>query len=308
MRLIKSGLIGFTFGLFLFCVSGCASSPEDERLFVVNVNGKVISYTQYRDALKRLLPSDRSYSAEELTELKKDLINELVEEELILQEAKRLKVFATEAEIGAEMEGIEKDYGDEPFKEAITERYGSIGKWKAEIERKLIIKKTIDNMASKVKIPEAAAKKYYEEHIKDYEKPEQVHAKMIVVSSYESARKIRAKVTRANFAKVAKDESLSPENKSGGDLGLFGRGEMPREFEEVVFKLKPGEISPVIKTEYGYHIFLVEQKIKGEKQKFGSARNKIVEKLKSDEADKVFTQWITNLKKNAKIDIKEELL
>ncbi|MBI4949926.1 MAG: peptidyl-prolyl cis-trans isomerase [Deltaproteobacteria bacterium] len=289
-------------------LAGCMASTENDVLYVVKVNDAVITYTQYRDALKRLIPSDRNYAPEEITELKKDLVNELVEEELILYEARRLRLKVSEEEVSAEEEVLRKDYGDETFRETIRERYGSIDKWKEEIRRKLLIQKMMERVTSGGRVTDEAALKYYKEHIRDYYRPPEVRARMIVVGSYNEARKIRKRLTPANFAVVAEEASLGPENKAGGDLGFFARGEMPKEFEAVVFRLGPGEISPVVKTDYGYHIFLVEAKRKAAKEDFALVKKKIIEHIRADEADRVFSEWIREQKKISKIEIRRELL
>lgn len=308
MKYIDRIARGLRLGAFALLLAGCLASKDNDALYVVKVNDAVITYTQYKDALKRLIPSDRHYASEEIAELKKDLLNELVEEELVLYEARRLKLKVSEAELSAEEEVLRKDYGDETFKEAISERYGSIDKWKEEIRRKLLIQKMMDRVTSGAKVTDEAALKYYQEHIRDYYRPAEVRARMIVVGSYKEARKIRARLTPANFAVVAEEVSLGPENRGGGDLGFFARGEMPREFEAVVFRLGPGEISPVVRTDYGYHIFLVEGKRKAAKEDFASVKKKIIEHIRADEADRVFSEWIREQKKILKIEIREELL
>lgn len=295
-------------GVFALLLAGCLASTDNDALYVVKVNGSVITYTQYRDALKRLIPSDRHYAPEEITELKKDLVNELVEEEIVLYEARRLKLKVSEAELSAEADVLRKDYGDELFKEAISERYGSIDKWKEEIRRKLLIQKMMERVTSGSKVTDEAALRFYKDHITDYYRPETVRARMIVAGSYEAARKIRKRLNTANFAVVAEEVSLGPENRGGGDLGFFAKEEMPKEFEAVVFRLKPGEISQVVKTDYGYHIFLVEEKRKAIKEDFPSVKKRIIERIRADEADRVFSEWIREQKKISKIEIREELL
>ena len=56
------------------------------------------------------------------------------------------------------------------------------------------------------------------------------------------------------FSQVASDVSLCPSRKRGGDLGTFGRGRMVKEFEQAAFGLEKGQVSPIVKTQFGYHI------------------------------------------------------
>lgn len=297
--------------LFLLAamLPGCKGQGVELHKTVATVNGHPITYTQYQEVLRRLVPVNSTESVEDLLEIKKDLIDRLIEEELILEEAGRLAVTVSDAEVSSEVEGLKDEYGDDSFREAITERYGTFENWKELIKRKILIRKTIDKVTALAALPtEEDARQYYEEHAESYETPEQAHARMIVVADAEEAHKIRATLTPANFAATAKEKSLSPEKADGGDLGFFGRGDMPQEFEDVVFSLRPGQISSVVKTEYGYHIFLLVEKRKAGKLKFSDVKNRIMEKLVLERSDDKFVNWMVELKRNADIKVREEML
>lgn len=112
-------------------------------------------------------------------------------------------------------------------------------------------------------------KKYYDQHALDYQRPERVHARHILLlvdekhtdkEVAEKIKSIRAGLTASNFAKTAEKESQDPgSGKKGGDLGFFEKGRMVPEFETIAFKLKPGEISEPFKTQFGYHIVMLEE-------------------------------------------------
>lgn len=297
-------------GFLLFFPAGCDSVKErPPKDAVAVINGHAVTIREYHDALKRLIPKGEALTKEEFVELKKGLINRLIEEELIEAEAEKAGLSVSAEELGAEIEAMKGEYGNVPFAKTIRERYGSLDNWKEEIRRKLIIKKAIDKeVNSGIKIGEAQAKAYYEGHVSEYDEPEKVKARMIVVGSEEEAKKIKARSTVKNFPELAKELSISPDAENGGDLGFFARGDMPEEFEEAVFKLKPGEISPVVKTGYGFHIFLLEEKKNGGRLAFEDVREDIMEKLRNEASEEKLNRWITVLKAKAKIDIVEELL
>ena len=84
---------------------------------------------------------------------------------------------------------------------------------------------------------------------------EKIHCAHILVSSKETAESVLERLKKGeNFSKIAKDISKCPSGKSGGDLGWFGRGQMVRAFEKAAFSLKKGELSGIVKTQFGYHI------------------------------------------------------
>jgi len=84
----------------------------------------------------------------------------------------------------------------------------------------------------------------------------EVRASHILVEDEATAKKILRQVNPLNFAALAKKYSKCPSAENGGDLGWFGPGQMVKEFEQVAFKLKPGAVSDVVKTEFGYHIIM----------------------------------------------------
>jgi parvulin-like peptidyl-prolyl isomerase len=85
--------------------------------------------------------------------------------------------------------------------------------------------------------------------------PKKVRCAHILVKTQRDAETVLHRLkTGEKFANIAKEVSLCPSGKRGGDLGAFGRGKMVKEFEQAAFTLKKGEISPITKTKFGYHI------------------------------------------------------
>lgn len=85
--------------------------------------------------------------------------------------------------------------------------------------------------------------------------PDKVHCAHILVRTEKEANMVLERLKRGEkFANIAKEVSLCPSGKNGGDLGTFGRGKMVKEFEETAFALEKGQISPIVKTRFGYHI------------------------------------------------------
>ena len=85
--------------------------------------------------------------------------------------------------------------------------------------------------------------------------PNKVHCAHILVKTEKQANTVLERLKKGEkFANIAKDVSLCPSGKRGGDLGTFGRGKMVKEFEKAAFALQKGQNSPTIRTKYGYHI------------------------------------------------------
>ncbi len=310
------GLVAFTALALILLLSGCggpggAPSPEE---VIINVGGRTVTYAFFQARVRRTIAggeSDATLAGQGVDEaaIRKDVAAEIIEEELILGEAARLGITLPPAELRAEGARIREEADGEGFEEGLIKAYGTMEGWFDELGRRLLIEKTITAVVDEgVEIKKDAALKYYRAHLKDYETGQKVHARMIVLSTEEEAEKVRKGLTKDNFADRARKVSLSPEAPEGGDLGYFARGEMPEEFEKAVFPLKPGEISETVKTEYGYHIFLLVGRTGGKRLTFKEARKDIYKTLRRRGREASFEQWINSLKKNTQIEVREEFL
>ena len=85
--------------------------------------------------------------------------------------------------------------------------------------------------------------------------PDKVHCAHILVKTEQEAKTVLARLGKGEkFSNIAKELSLCPSRKQGGDLGTFTRGKMVKEFETAAFALQKGGLSPVVKTKFGYHV------------------------------------------------------
>lgn len=161
----------------------------------------------------------------------------------------------------------------------------------------------------KVKLGEEEIAEYYKENKEDFIKDEEYHLRHILVETLEEAEAVLEKIrSGADFAELAKEKSIGPSGKQGGDLGFITRGITIKPFEDVAFVLKPGEISEVVKTQFGYHIIKLEE-ISPERQKtLEEAKVEIEFILLPEKEQQAFTKWLLSLKDEANVQIKEELL
>ena len=125
-------------------------------------------------------------------------------------------------------------------------------------------------------------------------------------------QKIEKIIDRANkgedFADLARNNSEGPSAKSGGDLGFFARGRMVPEFEKVAFALeKPGQISEVVKTPFGFHVLKLEEKRTERTVPFEEAQQSISQMLKNQKMNGAIKNYVDNLYKKAQIESQFDL-
>jgi peptidyl-prolyl cis-trans isomerase C/foldase protein PrsA len=141
------------------------------------------------------------------------------------------------------------------------------------------------------------------------QEPEQVHAAQIVVKELDQAKEIRAKLREgAKFADLARQRSLSADAKDGGDLGWFPRGVMPPQFDEVAFSLGTGQISDVVTTDYGFHVFKVLERRPARKKDLAAVRAEVERRLLRGKQEQAQTDFVAQLRSKAAVRINEPLV
>lgn len=242
--------------------------------------------------------------------LKKKILNEIIEEHLLLAEAGKLGISATESELKTELDSFKSGYTEETFRKMLDLKGISYKDWAEKKQKKYLIQKLIKKeVVDKIKVDPEEIKNYYKNHAEEFSHPEQVRARHIMVSSWEEAQKIAGELAAGgNFAALAKKKSISPERWKDGDLGYFSRGTHPQVFDRVCFNTPVGETSQVIKSEYGYHIFKVLDKRGPVKEDLEEATGYIINELRKQKSKEAFEKWYKPIYDAAGVKINDDLL
>jgi peptidyl-prolyl cis-trans isomerase D len=168
----------------------------------------------------------------------------------------------------------------------------------------------IEAIRAKVVVPPADIEKAYNSSIEQYTTPEQVRASHILLKTEgKTDADVKAKAeailkeakSGADFAELAKKNSEDESNaKNGGDLDYFGRGRMVPEFDQAVFAMQPGQISDLVKTQYGYHIIKATDKKAASTRSIDEVRQQLTDQLSNERAQTQAQQIATELEKEIK--------
>ncbi|MCU0236368.1 MAG: peptidyl-prolyl cis-trans isomerase [Acidobacteria bacterium] len=161
-----------------------------------------------------------------------------------------------------------------------------------------------------IDVSDAEVAAYYESHLGDYQKTEEIELHQIMVKDREKLLQIRSELLRqpARFEEIARSESISPEADKGGAMGLFEQGMLPREMEEVVFSLKVNEISPIVESPYGFHLFKVTRKRKSRMQLLAAVKDEIRSKLLSAKLTAAYAGFLGGLAAEVPVQARYENL
>ncbi|MCP3098314.1 peptidylprolyl isomerase [Myxococcus sp. K15C18031901] len=294
--------------------SACNTPPKTQvdANVVASVNGEALSRAEFEQELGRELASTEASqrTPEEIEPFKRTLLDTSIHRMLLLQAARKNNITVTPEEVDRGVLRLSGDYPAGNFNEVLAQGQLSMAELRARETNRLIIEKLFANhVYSRVAVTEEELRAYYTVHEAELNEPEQVHAAQIVVKGLDEARRLQAQLkTGKKFSDLARRYSLSADAKVGGDLGFFPRGQMPPAFDEVVFKLGVGQVSDVVSTEYGYHLFKVLERKAARKRDLGEARQWVEAKLleqKRTEAQEAFEK---ELRDKAQVQVNEPTL
>lgn len=310
-------------------------APKDTEPAVdavmVTVNGVPITESQVRRQvadeygmqLEKFAAQAPELAAQQEKIAMKRMVNQMVIERLLDEEAKKAGIEITEEQLVAEM--TEKLAAATPpqtieeFKQKYEAQGSDFAALKARLAKQMKYFKLLEaGDPNSIKVTEDDAKKYYDENPDEFKIPEQVRASHILLSiestdpnadpnqvkaqAREKAETLLKQVKEgADFATVAKENSACPSAAQGGDLGMFGRDSMVKPFEEAAFGLKVGEISDVVETQFGYHIIKVTEHQDPNTVTFVEAKDQLVANLKAAKTNEAFEKYIASLQENAAI-------
>ena len=287
-------------------VAGCSSEPVVEALpALIVINDQEITKADFLVEFEQSLQKDQQLSGIEREELQRSFLVQLIDRELIHGEARRLNIALTEADVEAALQGYREDYPGSSFEEMLAERGLTLDAWREELKESLIMEKLLEQAVySMVSVSDEEVVAYFKANRDQFDRPEQVRARQIVVADEAEGQEVLGMLRQErSFAEVAAEYSLSPDAEQGGDLGFFGRGEMPPEFDAIVFDLPVKRLSDLVKSEYGYHIFLVEEKRKAKRLNKKEASGEILAILEGLKKEEVYLVWLQDMRARAVISV-----
>jgi len=269
-----------------------ACQPEPGSEVVAKVNGQSITLTDLRRALTGYGLSGRSGD-----EVVASILDELIDRALILQQAEAKGLTITPEELQAAEAEFKEDYPGDSFKEILLTRAMDLAEWRRELKLRLLVERTVETeVEAKLEISQDEVE---QEAGRNHEENGEDKIKVAQIMTYDQAAAVQAlKDLKAGrpFKEVAERYSAMA-GQAGQEMDYFGRGEMPPELEEAVWSLKPGQISKVVASDYGWHIFIVlDRRTAGQVN-----RHKAAERLRQSRKAELQAAWLLDLRTRAEI-------
>lgn len=165
------------------------------------------------------------------------------------------------------------------------------------IAKEVLTSMAINKVLADITITDEEANKYYEENKDAFSEPATVSAKHILVTTEEEAFKIKEEITNGSltFEEAAKKYSTCPSKEQGGNLGAFSKGMMVPEFEKAAFESEIGVVTNPVKTQFGYHLVLVEEKNEASAKSFDEVKDSVINQLLQERQHKKYGEILSEL-------------
>jgi peptidyl-prolyl cis-trans isomerase C len=295
-----------------------ASGP---RRVVARVNGVEIGSDDLDAALNTVIPQTsyhQNVKPDKLDELRTKALDGLIDEELRYQEASRLKIQVPPIEVEQALDRARKSYSDSAaFERARRESGATMPQLRASILRALMIRKAYEQVVeSKCRVNEADASGYYRDNPARFVLPEQVHVSVITIGvdssaaapAWKRARERAEDLARqiaggASFETLAREHSSDESRLKSGDLGFVHRGQLNDEFERALNSLRPGQVTPVVQTIYGFHLLKLLEVRPAAQKTFVEVKTTIMRDLSEVRCTQAGADWSKRLRAAARIEI-----
>ncbi len=325
VRQFKCFLLILCMTCWTFPATAEASSPITETIAIVN--GVAITSKSYQQEIlavqAQIAQSGKQMDKNEIEKLKKEILNELIDSELLYQDSQKKGVHISEAQIEKELLSIRQRFrSEEALEKGLAEMGMSVAEMKKKLEKSLVIEEFITKQITHgITVAENEIQHYYDSQPELFESPLILKASHILITVSAEANQTDKELAKkklkgvedklkkgADFAELAKKHSDGPSKANGGDIGYFERGEMVKPFEDAAFALAPGETSSIIETQFGFHLIKATDRMQDPPIAYKIAQYDIRKKLELEKSRITLDKYISNLKHVAKIEIFTSLL
>ena len=304
----------------LACMPTMVAAEEKPVGQIAKVNDHVVSRQDLDREMKlvslKLARQGHPMDDAQLRRYEGSIRETLIKRSLLLQQAKSMNIQVKDNLVDkalAEFKAGFKRAAD--YESALKDIGFTEETLKGQIRDGLTVKALIDDeVIQKISLSDKQIRAYYDDNPSFFQQPEQVRASHILIAVPEGASEekkaaalaeiqaLKARIDNGeNFATLAMEHSDCPSKAKGGDLGIFGRGQMVAPFSEAAFALEPGQVSGVVQTRFGYHLIRLTEKRAAQTLAFNDVKEAITTRLRQEEESTKIEAYLEKLKEHADI-------
>ena len=321
MKRVRGPLVFTALLLLLLCkTSGPAFSAEVVERILVVVNDEIVTEQDLQTVMAPVLAQYRTtYTGgefeEKVKEARQEFLNKVIDDKLILSEAKRKQVIVKDPEVDEMMADVRNKFPSrEEFLKTIEDQGLTEKKLWNRFRDQLMTQKLVNfEVKSRVSVSPGEVNDYCKAHSSEFAQGDRVNLQHILIRtstrSEDEARQLAESIAAQiqsgkSFEELAKTASEGAEAKEGGQMGWVEKGQLMGQIDEKVFQLEPGQVTPPIQSSLGYHLFKVLERQKSSEKPLADVRGQIQDILFKDKLKTRLESWMQSLKKSAYISIR----
>lgn len=235
------------------------------------------------------------------------LVDYLVTQQIMVQEAAKLKISVSDADVQTRLDELYKAYGGEAkVAEILKQQNMTVDQLKELLKAQIISEKVRAAVTKDAQPTDAKLQEYYDKNKAQFDQPEQRSTRHILVKDKATAdmlyKQLKANPSDANWKKLAQKYTLDPSGKTnGGDLGPVTKGSQPPSVEKAIFGAQKGEVVGPVKSPNGWEVLQVTDIVPAKTSTFEEAKPQIQQLLASQLVEQAYQDWLTKAKADAKI-------
>jgi parvulin-like peptidyl-prolyl isomerase len=236
--------------------------------------------------------------------IKRELLERLIDDRLLIQEARRKHLQVDPRAVEASLKVAEERYTKEQLLAELKRKGKTLESFRAETENLLLLNQLMRlEVLDRIAVSREEVDAYYQAHPQEFARPEEVRVRQIVTRTEDEAKDLRQQINNgADFEELARKHSLGPEGRQGGDLGYFPRGRMPPAMEQACFELWSNRVSNVVASPYGFHLFQLIDRRASRSLLLEEARPEIERKLQEQKSVEAESYYMRTLRERATIE------
>ena len=278
---------------------GCGKEVPLEERVVVEIADDAVTVGEFEHFVESSVQQDEPFLAGDVMEA---LFEQFIEERLLLKAAEDAGIRAEPDAVATRLDSIARVEAASSAETADIETVVT-----NQIRIEMLVE---DAVFGHLSVSDEEVGAHFEANQAFFERPETVKVSQILIDDEGLANTIATELggRTTRFEELAKEHSVGPEASRGGHLGSFARGELPPSLETTIFSLRPGRVSVVVATDFGFHIFLVHEKVAAAQLSLDEARDSIRLELMRKKSDRALALYIEELKNTYPVTVHREHL
>lgn len=296
--------------LTLGSCSGGKTSLSDRP--IVKVNSERLTAKAFADELAYRLRAYDALSVKDemlLNRTKQEVVRNFIVRVISETWAKQKGLFVRREDLDKYVDGVRGHYPDDlAFRRSLTQENLTFKDWRERVKFSLLQKLIMKELnRTRQTLTDEELKKYYKTYKDQFKEPAKVRLRQVVQDSKNNAERMQKLLRQGkSFKSIAKKFSITPESQSEGDIGWIEKGTLDI-FDEA-FKMRPGQRSPILKSDYGYHIFEVIAMKKAKTIPFEVAKSEVRRRLEEKREQALYSAWLEGQVRKASVFKDEKLI